>query len=71
MTFLILLLLILLLILILCYEILEHLGPPPPYSQATEYLQKQRAEQMAVQSQGNILKVSKYLLLGNFKVHEL
>ncbi|KAK6644634.1 hypothetical protein RUM43_000902 [Polyplax serrata] len=29
----------------------EHLGPPPPYSQATEYLQKQRAEELAAQNQ--------------------
>jgi len=28
----------------------EHLGPPPPYSLATEYLQKQRAEQAAAQA---------------------
>ncbi|KAL0281440.1 UNVERIFIED_CONTAM: hypothetical protein PYX00_002427 [Menopon gallinae] len=35
----------------------EHLGPPPPYSQATEYLQKQRAEQLAAQTQSNTVRV--------------
>lgn len=32
----------------------EHLGPPPPYSQATEYLQKQKAEELAAQNQAKV-----------------